>query len=738
MKLSNVDATKQDGSQAKPVKKRGLPMRLQLFAVIMGFILVLSAVSFYTSHKFILGDKESSLRELQILKVEQLQSKVESRVEALKGRILESALRLLDTTRTQPELSTDEWSYLVAGTAKWVSPDANLSEVPASAAAGNELLITQSSDREWIYWSESIEVLAGKEKKLVPIQAKFRSSVMFRSIEEFREGALNVALVHREHAKSYDLAWGNAKSVENLIRIDTHDPSIFSKSADRAFRDVDFGSERFYLAWAPVKGTSWTVVSSVEQATLLSGLRALIAEQAFWTLSIIIFAIIVSIAFAKRFSKPIETLVKASLHLETGDFSTRVEPDGPTEMRSLGAAFNHMGQALEDRERALKSAQDALIQNEKLAALGTLSAGIAHEVKNPLAGILGNADLLVSALKNVTGAPKAVQYVETIRKETKRCREIIDSLMRFSRQESTTSEKKEVDLELVAWDSINLVEHSLNMQGFQIVKKFPEDMPTVLGVANQIEQVLLNMLQNAGHAMEASGGKTITVGVEHFNSIAEAPAGPFVALEPGKISGQVARVWIRDEGTGMSPEIQRRIFEPFFTTKEAGKGTGLGLAVTMGILADHEVRLSIDSAVGQGTTFYMDFSGVGPRSAEIQEKVARMKQKAQGGEQSAFDVGHSMPSSHEQTPDLGVVGDDKPIALFEDAPSSAAEFSKEDLPPPEQAPIKRPPRKPPVKPPVADQQTTVMSDVAPIQPQAEKPVEKTVTGFSVRKPKMKG
>jgi len=690
----------------------GIPLRLQLFGLIIGFIVVVSLVSFNTSYQFILNDKESSLRELQLLRVEQVRSKVESRIEILKGQVLESGLRLVDSTRAKPELDVNEWQYLVADTHRWISPATLAEQVPQQAQAAAPLAFELSADKEWVLWSQQLEVITGASRRSVAVQAKFRSSLIFKSIAEFQEGGLDVVMVRRNGPNSYDLIWGKESALEKILAVDKVDASLLAQVSELGSREVMLGDDPLYLAWGSAQATPWTVVSAVPQSTLVAGLSYLVANQGFWVIVIVLLAVIVSIWFARRFSKPIEILVEASQSLETGDFSTRVSPGGPTELRSLGAAFNHMGQSLEDREAALKSAQDALIQNEKLAAVGTLSAGIAHEVKNPLAGILGNADLLAAALET-SGAPaKTAQYVETIRKETKRCREIVDSLMRFSRQESSSADKAEVDLELVAWDVVNLVEHSLNMQGFRLEKQFSDDVPVVLGVANQIQQVLLNMVQNAGHAMESTDGKTIVIGVDGFASLDAAPAGSFIALDQGTIQGPVARVWIRDEGTGMSPEIQRRIFEPFFTTKEAGKGTGLGLAVTMGILGDHGVRLSIESAVGAGTTFYMDFGAVGPRSEAVLEKIAQKRQKASGGAESAFDVGASAARAENvlaesQMPehdiaahlgadvDLGVMGDDKPISIFED-PAAMSEIAGGAGP------------------------------------------EKTVTNFSVRKPKLKG
>lgn len=353
----------------------------------------------------------------------------------------------------------------------------------------------------------------------------------------------------------------------------------------------------------------------VERSILFSGFRRFLSEQAFYLVSILGIAILVAVFFAARLSRPLEKLVDATRVLETGDFSVRVDEKRKDEIGDLAQAFNHMGEALHDREVQLKEAQSALVQNEKLAALGTLSAGIAHEVKNPLAGILGHADLAANQIRERMSPeeqPAVLRYIETIQKEVKRCRGIIDSLMRFSRQEKASLEA--TDLELVSWEAIHLMEHPLNMAKVKIQKEFAKEIPMVLGNPNQIEQVVLNMLQNAGHAMENGG--TITVGTEFHENPSLAHVGRLVAYKSDEFQGPFVRILVRDTGVGMSEEVQRKIFEPFFTTKPKGKGTGLGLSVTMGILADHKARISIDSAPGQGTAFYIDFMAKEPRTRE--------------------------------------------------------------------------------------------------------------------------
>jgi signal transduction histidine kinase len=311
--------------------------------------------------------------------------------------------------------------------------------------------------------------------------------------------------------------------------------------------------------------------------------------------------------------------------METGKFETRVEVIQKDEIGDLARAFNHMGQSLADREKALNEAHGALVQSEKLATLGTLSAGIAHEVKNPLAGIMGNADLALMATQNLGEDLKVKinNYLDVIKKEAKRTRSIIDGLMRFSRKETTAL--VQIDLELVAWDAIQLMEHSLNMGGVKINKKFDPKLKTVLGNSNQVEQVLLNMMQNAGHAM-AKGG-VLDIETFLFSDTKSAPVGDLVAYKHPDFHGPFARVSIKDSGSGMTPEVMKKIFEPFFTTKEAGKGTGLGLAVTMNILAEHKARISITSHVGQGTTFFIDFMVSGDRTVEMVEKLSAFHER---------------------------------------------------------------------------------------------------------------
>ncbi len=229
------------------------------------------------------------------------------------------------------------------------------------------------------------------------------------------------------------------------------------------------------------------------------------------------------------------------------------------------------------REQALAEAQLKLVQSEKMAAFGQLGAGIAHEVKNPLAGILGCAQLSLKKVEEGTPVEKNLRLIE---KETKRCKAIIENLLRFARQE--TAILQPIQLNPVVTDAIAIVSHQLGMHRVELKHDLAEELPPVHGNANQLQQVVMNLIMNAQQAM---------------------------AGDPGQIcvststNGTSVDIVVADSGPGMTDEIKSRVFEPFFTTKPGGKGTGLGLSVSFGIIKDHGGEIAVESQPGRGTVF---------------------------------------------------------------------------------------------------------------------------------------
>lgn len=306
--------------------------------------------------------------------------------------------------------------------------------------------------------------------------------------------------------------------------------------------------------------------------------RGLLSNLLGVSLGLLVGAALLSLLWSHRLTRPIEMLSKASKRVGQGDFNIQVTPWSNDEIGDLAISFNQMTGELNSRETALNEAHAQLVQSEKMAAFGQLGAGIAHEVKNPLAGILGYTQLSLRKVEKDTTLYKNLLVIE---KETKRCKEIIESLLKFARQEKVNFEP--VNINQVVEDAAALVDHQLGINQIRLEKELAEGLPHIMGNANQIEQVLMNLMINAQQAMDGAPG-TVRMSSR--------------LIDEGHIELRVS-----DTGPGMSEEVKARLFEPFFTTKSAGKGTGLGLSVSFGIIKEHRGEIRIESEPGQGATF---------------------------------------------------------------------------------------------------------------------------------------
>ncbi len=316
----------------------------------------------------------------------------------------------------------------------------------------------------------------------------------------------------------------------------------------------------------------------ITKATAFSTARELLMYLLAVSLMLLISSSLISLFWSNKLTKPIERLSRATQVVGSGVFDVHIEVDSNDEIGDLAGSFNKMTTELTAREVALKEAQTQLIQSEKMAAFGQLGAGIAHEVKNPLAGILGYAQL---SLRKVEEGSPLKANLRIIEKETKRCKGIIDNLMKFARQEKVSYVS--IDINSVIEDACAIVDHQLGIHKVRLEKKFSPQLPMIIGNSNQIQQVLMNLMINAQQAMEGAPGMI---------TIETALAGP-----------ERIEIRLSDSGPGIPKDIQAKIFEPFFTTKAAGKGTGLGLSVSYGIIKDHHGDITIQSESGQGTTF---------------------------------------------------------------------------------------------------------------------------------------
>ncbi|MEM7156405.1 MAG: ATP-binding protein [Myxococcota bacterium] len=236
------------------------------------------------------------------------------------------------------------------------------------------------------------------------------------------------------------------------------------------------------------------------------------------------------------------------------------------------------------RER--RGLEKQVLRSQKLAAVGLLAAGIAHEINNPLSGVVGYSKLLLE--KRLPDGVR--EKVEKIAQSGERCRKIVEGVLLFSRQQDG-GERRQVDLRRLLDRVLSIGEYQWRMHNIRIIRERDESVE-IQADADQIEQVMLNLLSNAADAMPRGG--TVRV-----------------ALERTDDGG--GRLTVADEGHGIPEEIQARIFDPFFSTKEIGKGTGLGLAISYGIVQDHGGDIVVQSSPGRGATFVVTLPAISGR-----------------------------------------------------------------------------------------------------------------------------
>ena len=241
-----------------------------------------------------------------------------------------------------------------------------------------------------------------------------------------------------------------------------------------------------------------------------------------------------------------------------------------------------------------KYLEEQLTRTEKLAALGQLAAGVAHEINNPLGGILVFSYLLLEDLEK--DRPERAQ-VEKIVREATRCKDIIQGLLEFSRH--MPSKMVPLDINALLEEVISLVGNHLLFQNIRLVRKFPPRLPPILGDKSRLEQVFINLLMNGGEAMKGEGKLTVST-----------------ALSPG---GDQIYLSFKDTGPGIPETYLSRLFDPFFTTKEVGQGVGLGLSISYGIIQKHLGRIYVDETGPAGTTFVIEL----PVYKESQEVPAK-------------------------------------------------------------------------------------------------------------------
>lgn len=244
-------------------------------------------------------------------------------------------------------------------------------------------------------------------------------------------------------------------------------------------------------------------------------------------------------------------------------------------------------QKVQQRTRELKETQAQLIQSAKMATLGQLGAGVAHELNNPIGGILGYAQFILQKLSRPEFSPQDFKacrrYVEYIERESKRCKRIVENLLSFSRKPGQACVP--VDIKRLLEEALSVIRHQLELNNIRLVTDYGVNLPMVRGNLNHLQQVFTNIIINAQQAMSQGGELRISL---------SSSTGP---------QGRAVEIKFEDTGCGIARENLERIFEPFFSTKQDWRSVGIGLAITYQIIQEHKGKIDVESAPGKGTTF---------------------------------------------------------------------------------------------------------------------------------------
>ena len=418
------------------------------------------------------------------------------------------------------------------------------------------------------FFKNSFELARGKKSLLINHQEKNKNLILYNGHQE-TDDAHFISQLPITTLKGSELFSQELKDDQNR-------PVLFNYSKLKNIQD------------------SYVLIIS-PQVTWQDLVEPLIKSSISLILILVLTSIIIAYSISRSLAQPIELLSEETSKIGLGEWKTISLINSKNEISKLGLAFNRMIFNLINRENELKIAHNKLIQSESLAAVGRISAGIAHEVKNPLSSILGYCQLIDINLKTIIGEASMAPLHEKLEKiksfnklvidDTRRANKIISDLLTFSRQ-------KEIQVEKInLYDYLILIEPKLKTfcesqsVGFTFICK-ADPLTTFVQIDHeQIYQVLFNLVQNAVHALNSTENPQKLI---QLFQITEADH---------------AFIEIRDNGPGISEKNIAKIFEPFFSTKKVGEGSGLGLAICYGIITQHNGQILVESVPQQYTSF---------------------------------------------------------------------------------------------------------------------------------------
>lgn len=340
----------------------------------------------------------------------------------------------------------------------------------------------------------------------------------------------------------------------------------------------------YLTAYAPIRGPRGKIIGALGLGLLerkfAGAERRSLAILMILTAVALVLAIIISYLLSNSILKPVNSLITATRAVASDASPHEITVAfAPPEIQVLGHSFNTMVAAIQERDRRLqRNTHEKLMRSDRLAMIGQLAAGVAHEINNPLGSILLFSRLI---MQQTPTEGRIRENLERIEKETKRCHAIVKSLLDFARERKPLVETVNVNNVLDA--TLKLFEGQFLFQNIQIVRNCADALPVIRADQSQLQQVFLNIVLNAADAMSGKGKLTLATRMNQEERTVE--------------------IAISDTGTGIAPANMDRIFDPFFTTKGVGHGTGLGLSVSYGIVQSHDGEITASNNPGGGATF---------------------------------------------------------------------------------------------------------------------------------------
>jgi two-component system NtrC family sensor kinase len=371
----------------------------------------------------------------------------------------------------------------------------------------------------------------------------------------------------------------NKRAVGTILSKEVYD-RVIKEGKDwvgRAFVVKDW----YITTYTPIYNMDRKLIGALFTGLLEAKYRDIQRQMIWFNLGIttlgMIIAFIISLYLGNTIIKRIRILKRATVAIASGNLDYKLSPDNISGFNILDEAFNEMAKSLKEHNDQLQKMHYQLSITERITALGQMAAGVAHEINNPLGGILLYSNII---LEDVGEDSPFKENIQKIIYQTNRCKEIVQSLLDFAR--TPTGDLISLQINQIINTSLKLVRDQAMFHGIEIEMNLAKDLPEVKGDISRLEEVFLNLFINAADAMKSGGKLTITTKLRKKDTVL---------------------ITVADTGKGIDVKYISHIFEPFFTTKEPGQGTGLGLSIAYGIIRKHKGTIDVKCKPGKGTTF---------------------------------------------------------------------------------------------------------------------------------------